>query len=370
MSKIIDKGNKVTIYKNTASELASRFWTEVVATANYIRNRCPTRTLQGKTPHEVWTGQPPNVSHIQEFSTRVDPSPGKGKLDPRSMEGVLVGFSEESKAYRIWLLEGSKLVISRDIRFSEKPIQTARAPSDFGLEDEDSKVVEGKGTDSHEFVDENLSNSCVDRVGQRNERGELSDGIFSLRDSSANWSEEDCQTAPDVPANATEVAILRGEMPTLRRGRGRPRLIYTGSRGRPRTVFHKANTCATPWKKSSYLSEVPMREALAGPDSPEWEDAIIDEARSLLKRVTWKLVDRPKNKAVIGCCMFLRNKVGADNQIEHRKARLVAQGFSEQPGVHFNQTFAPVARLSSIQLIAALAVRFDLKIWQLEVTTA
>lgn len=68
--------------------------------------------------------------------------------------------------------------------------------------------------------------------------------------------------------------------------------------------------------------------------------------------------------------MVLRNKFKADGTLERRKARLVAQGFSQVPGVHYNETFAPVARMESIRLLSSLATRYNMKIRQLDVETA
>lgn len=60
----------------------------------------------------------------------------------------------------------------------------------------------------------------------------------------------------------------------------------------------------------------------------------------------------------------------SDGTLERRKARLVAQGFSQRPGVHFTQTFAPVARFSSIRVMASLAARYGMRIRQFDVATA
>ena len=94
------------------------------------------------------------------------------------------------------------------------------------------------------------------------------------------------------------------------------------------------------------------------------------ELKSIIKNQTWVFVDRPKDAEIIGSRMVLRNKYKPDGTIEKRKARLVARGFAQRPGIHFSQTFAPVARLSSIRLIVALAVQQKMKIHQLDITTA
>lgn len=65
------------------SNLPSSFWEEAINTANYIRNRCPTNSLNGKTPHEKWTGNAPHVGHFWEFGCQVyslNREPNKGNF--------------------------------------------------------------------------------------------------------------------------------------------------------------------------------------------------------------------------------------------------------------------------------------------------
>lgn len=122
--------------------------------------------------------------------------------------------------------------------------------------------------------------------------------------------------------------------------------------------------------EQTFLSEVPMKEAIAGSDAEEWHQAIADEMKSLIKNKTWTLINHPDQAKVIGSRMILRNKTNPDGTIEKRKARLIAQGFSQQPGIHFKETFAPVTRISSIRLMASLAAQYSLKIRQFDVTSA
>lgn len=82
----------------------------------------------------------------------------------------------------------------------------------------------------------------------------------------------------------------------------------------------------------------------------------------------WWIVS--KRREVIGSRFVLRNKLNQDGTIERRKARLVARDFSQLPGVDFGETFAPVVRLNSIRIVSALAAQCNMKIHQLDVTTA
>jgi len=113
-----------------------------------------------------------------------------------------------------------------------------------------------------------------------------------------------------------------------------------------------------------------MRQAMAGCDAKEWRDAVAYEIRAMIKNDTWTLVDRPQNHKVVDSRIVLRNKFDSNGNIERRKARLVAQGFSQQPGIHFHETFAPVARISTIRLVASIAAEHGMTIRQFDVETA
>lgn len=90
-----------------------------------------------------------------------------------------------------------------------------------------------------------------------------------------------------------------------------------------------------------------MEQAISSPESKEWLEAIALEIKSIVKNDTWVLVDRPENQDVVGYRLILMNKYKSDGRLERRKARIVAEGYSQQLGTDFYETFAPVARLSS-----------------------
>lgn len=117
-------------------------------------------------------------------------------------------------------------------------------------------------------------------------------------------------------------------------------------------------------------AKIPVKQALNGPEADEWFEAMASEIISILENYTWDLIDRQKDQDVIGCRMILRNKYSSSGRLEKRKARLVTQGFTQEYGIHFDQTFAPVARLGSVRLLAALAAHNDMIINHFDVTSA
>ena len=86
------------VYSIGGSRLSAGFWAEEeVATANHIRNRCPSKSIKGQVPFKIWEGKSPYVGYFRTFGTTVfmlDKGPGKGKFDSRSKICILVGYSE------------------------------------------------------------------------------------------------------------------------------------------------------------------------------------------------------------------------------------------------------------------------------------
>jgi len=115
--------------------------------------------------------------------------------------------------------------------------------------------------------------------------------------------------------------------------------------------------------------EISFKEAISDSDRDEWKDAIYTEIKCLIKNDTWKIVDKPAGTKVLGCRTVLRNKYSSDGSVERRKARVVAQSFTQRPGVDYNDTFAPVARLSSF-MVTALSAEYNMCIEQLDVISA
>ena len=95
-------------------------------------------------------------------------------------------------------------------------------------------------------------------------------------------------------------------------------------------------------------SSVSYREAITGPDKRKWEIAMETEMTSLRENHVWDLVKFPTGKRTVGSKWVYKVKTGADGSVQRYKARLVAQGFTQQYGTDFDETFCPVVRQESL----------------------
>lgn len=92
-------------------------------TAVHIQNRVPTGAEKHDTPYEVWFGQRLSVKHLRVFGSiayALDLSKGRQKLDSRRKQGVLVGYSADGQAYKIYNQTTRKVHVSRDVVFDEQ----------------------------------------------------------------------------------------------------------------------------------------------------------------------------------------------------------------------------------------------------------
>ncbi|KAL6322658.1 hypothetical protein AAG906_015344 [Vitis piasezkii] len=112
------------------------------------------------------------------------------------------------------------------------------------------------------------------------------------------------------------------------------------------------------------------KEAMASRDVAFWKEAINDEMDSIMSNQTWELVDLPPGSKPIGCKWVFRRKYHTDGMIQTFKARLVAKGFKQREGIDYFDTYAPVARTTSIRILFALASIHNLFVHQMDVKTA
>ncbi|GJY88989.1 retrovirus-related pol polyprotein from transposon TNT 1-94 [Tanacetum coccineum] len=103
---------------------------------------------------------------------------------------------------------------------------------------------------------------------------------------------------------------------------------------------------------------------------PGWVDAMQDELNQFAKNKVWTLVLAPYGKTIIGSKWVFRNKRDETRIVIKNKARLVAQGYNQQKGIYYDETFAPVARLEAIKIFLAFVTYMNFIVYQMDVKSA
>ena len=94
------------------------------------------------------------------------------------------------------------------------------------------------------------------------------------------------------------------------------------------------------------------------------------ELEALTRNNTWVLVDKPPNKNLVGCMWVYKVKHKQDGTVERYKARLVVKGYTQIKGIGFMDTFSPIAKMTTLRVVLALASSKKWFLHQLDVANA
>ncbi|GJR10411.1 retrovirus-related pol polyprotein from transposon TNT 1-94 [Tanacetum coccineum] len=126
--------------------LPQKFWCNAVDTSTYILNRILIRAILGKTPYELLRGRKPTLDYFRVFGSKcfiLNTKDYLTKFDPKSYEGVFLGYSQNSKAYIILNKHTRKVEESLNVTFDETPPPSKTSP----LVDDDLDEEEAAGSD-------------------------------------------------------------------------------------------------------------------------------------------------------------------------------------------------------------------------------
>ncbi|GKA05694.1 retrovirus-related pol polyprotein from transposon TNT 1-94 [Tanacetum coccineum] len=238
------------------------------------------------------------------------------KFDPKSYEGVFLGYSQNSKAYIILNKHTRKIKESLNVTFDETPPPSKTSP----LVDDDLDEEEG----SKDTEKKNLEN--------------------------------------DIEDETLEI----DEMVNIKESRNHPLENVIGNLNQ-RTLRSQAQNQSNFFCFISTIEPKNVNEALA---DESWIVAMQEELNQFIANDIWELVPQPRNMTIIGTKWVFRNKLDENGIVSRNKARLVAQGYNQQEGIDYDETYAPVARLESIRILLAYACALDFKLFQMDVKSA
>ena len=101
-----------------------------------------------------------------------------------------------------------------------------------------------------------------------------------------------------------------------------------------------------------------------------WQEAMVEEYDSIMKNQVWEVVSRPQGKKVVGSRWIYKVKHAAERSVDKYKEHFVENGFSQNEGIDYEETFTPIARYSSIRTIISLATKMSWRVHQMDVKTA
>ncbi|GKE87038.1 putative ribonuclease H-like domain-containing protein, partial [Tanacetum coccineum] len=119
-----------------------------------------------------------------------------------------------------------------------------------------------------------------------------------------------------------------------------------------------------------FLSQIKPNKVIQALQDPSWIEVMQDELIQFSLQKVWRLVDLPKGKHAIGTKWVYRNKKDKRGIVVRNKERLVAQGYTQEEGIDYDEVFAPVARIEAIMLFFAYASFMGFIVYQMYVKSA
>ena len=296
------------------SSLSNSFCGYALQITAYILNVVPSKSVP-KTPLELWNGRKVSLRHFRVWGCPAHVLKNRaGKLDPKSMVCLFVGYSKETRGGHFYSPEDNKVFVSTNATFLEDNYISDHKPR--------SKIV----------------------------LNELEPGETSTQST----------RIVDPLTSESQMIPSQGTLPPRRSERvvKQPERYLGVSEGQDVVSTDSVNDPLT------------FKNAMEDPDKEEWLKAMNLEMESMYSNSVWELVDLPDGVKPIGSKWIYKRKRGIDGKVETFKARLVAKGYTQKEGVDYEETFSPVAMFKSIRILLSIAAYFDYEIWQMDVKTA
>ncbi|KAJ9541914.1 hypothetical protein OSB04_028420 [Centaurea solstitialis] len=393
------------------ARLPLQFWAEAVNTTCYTQNRSLIVKRFKKTAYELFKERKPNISYFHIFGCNCyikNDINNLGKFDAKADDGFLVGYSTVSKAYRVFNKRRQTLEETIHVKFDEiDPFSSTPsftnsddidqwANSYFQVPKKDIPKVSTPVAGSSSYIPDGFEepnipqdtpihsaiplNQVSPTISQEDipstsgsaEVVQDADNPLQLNDvpdASILLAAEPIQVIADESTSSTNAEPLQAipQPPALRWTRDHPidQVLGDPSIG-VKTRQQSGNKCLY----VSFLSEhepTKVDEALA---DPSWVSAMQEELAEFEKHLVWTLVHKPSRKTIIGLKWVFRNKLDEHGIVFRNKARLVAQGYRQEEGIDYDETFAPVARLEAIRLFLAYAAHMNFQVYQMDVKIA
>lgn len=380
---VAERKNRTLIEKARAllidANAPLKCWGEAIVTANYLSNRSLNSAIENKTPFELWVGRKPCINHLYVFGCKtfvLIKDSNSHKFAPKAIPGMFIGYSETSKAFKILLPSKNKVIISKDIRvmksmfykeinknyitdlLDDKPQMCSRksqhkqVATEFDNVGDVTSYLDDINNIDSENVQQNVNDFYTEDV--QPEEQENSESDYESLSGSNHFYEND-----EVVSDNADEASSRYSL--------RNRSAITAPKRYDDFIMAAAEEVENLHKLKEPQS---FKEAMESPDKLKWQEAMQNEITSLKENHTWDLVNLPKRRKALPCRWVYKIKFNPDGSVDRYKARMVIKGYSQIPGVDYDRTFSPVARLTTVRSLLAVAAKENLKVTQFDVTTA
>jgi len=366
------------------SGLPDLFWAEAVATATYLKNRTPTRGLEDlkrsfHTPFEGWFGKVPDLGHLWVWGCVAMvhvPAEKTKKLAGRSEKCVFMGYCLTEKQFKVYNPQAKRMFSTRDVIFRE-----GEKWGNFGLAMEgDGGTGSRPSAFSHEF--EPFTEKKKDVVEEEEIISSPGPVIVDphlqsyrrLQDSDQEEDPnlviavplEDAPLTPPQKHSKSSAAIGVKEMQPLEKSDG----YQVPDIGQTRQTRSCQSGQARGFFTQVVFEPKTYQQALQSAEREEWLASMQKEISAMNANCLGRIVEIPPERKAIGSKWVYRVKTTSAGELDKLKSRLVALGNRQVYGIDYHDTYAPVERHETVNLVLTIIAGFDFEAECLDVCSA
>jgi hypothetical protein len=362
-----------------AAHCSPRLWAQAVHTAGCVFNRTINTATGDKTPFELWHGRKPDLTGMRVFGCKAYvqvPRILRKKLEAKAKDAIFCGYPIGVKGWNFVDPETSIVYYSRVARFVEDEFPghdalinlTKPSKSQFyelELEDDDDDGLMG--------LPDPPAVALQPQVAADDPEHRPPDVVQfggAVLPHGAPAAHATVPQVPDLhaPAPPDEPAVAPGVASTLQETFQRQVDQLGPKRQRTSTKHYQAFVAQC--VNSDICEPYTIQEAWDGPHGELWHEATDAEIASLQRTDTYVVVDLPPGAKTVGTKFVFALKRNELGEMTRRKARLVAQGFSQRPGVDYSETYSPVVQRPALRAMFVMAVNYNLEMHAMDFTTA
>ncbi|KAJ9560995.1 hypothetical protein OSB04_006155 [Centaurea solstitialis] len=369
------------------ANLATQFWAEAVNTACYTQNRSLIVKRFRRTAYELFRNRKPSIKHLHIFGCVcyiLNNKDNLGKFDSKSDDGIFLGYSSISKTYRVFNKRRQTIEETIHVKFDESG-PTFPHPNDNTeinqwadsfFQVPEPPIADPSPQDLPDGFEENpippsdittpplINATPITQITPPEPNQPTNSEDFSQTTVS---EPSPTNLLPDPSSNEASTSGQVYQPPALRWTKDHPidQVLGNPSSG-VKTRRQAGNVCLY----VNFISENEPKEIDDALRDPAWVSAMQEELAEFIRNNVWLLVPRPRKRTIIGSKWIFRNKLDEIGTIIRNKARLVAQGYRQEEGIDYDETFAPVARLEAIRLFLAFAAHMNFKVYQMDIKNA
>ncbi|KAJ9544572.1 hypothetical protein OSB04_024279 [Centaurea solstitialis] len=333
-------------------------------TTCYTQNRLLIVKRFQKTAYELFRNQKSSIKHLHIFGCNNKDYPGK--FDSKSDDGIFVGYSSISRAYCVFNKRRQTIEETIHVCFNESGPSFTHGHDNEEINQWVDSYFEVPDLPT---VDPSISTDILDGLMLFPFRSPSNSEDFPVQQPESSPQQDLCTDQPihEASSSAIEPHQADPQPHALRWARSHPVDQVLGNLGSGvKTRHQSANFCLF----VGFISDTEPKKIEDALLDPNWVTAMKQELVEFIRNNVWELTSRPRKRTVIGTKWIFRNKFDEHGNVSRNKARLVAQGYRQEEGINYDETFTPVARIEAIRLFLAYAAHKNFKLFQMDVKSA